>query len=340
VTVTISHIAKEAGVSQATVSRVLNDSSYVKEETKEKVLKVINELNYVPSAIARSLSTSKTNTIGVIIPDINNSLFGEIIKGISEVADMHNLNIILCDADEKIEKELKALKFLKEQRIQGIIIIPTSVEDEFNGEYVSILESMGIPIVLLEGHVKSSKFSGIYINNIDGAYMATETLVKEGHKKIATITGRMTSEAARDRLEGYKKALHSNNIAIEEKYIFNGDYKIQSGYMRTKEILEMEDKPTAIFVSSNMMTLGCIKALNDEKVRVPEDMAIIGFDNLEILNIVGMNISYTSSPTIEMGKRSMKMLIDILKNDNKDEIKNITLMPELILKGSEKRISR
>lgn len=336
--ITISHIAAAAGVSQTTVSRVLNNSSYVKEETKEKVLKVIKELNYTPSAIARSLSTNKTNTIGVIVPDINNPFFGEIIKGISEVADEHNLNVILCDADENISKELKALKFLKEQRMQGIIITPTSVEDKLIKEYLSILGTMNIPIILLEGHVKYPKFSGVFINNINGAYMATEALIKEGHKKIAIITGRINSQGAKDRLEGYKKALCDHNIALDEKYIFYGDYKLESGYICTKEILKIKNRPSAIFVNNNMMTLGCIKALKEEEISIPKDMALIGFDNLEILNILGMNISYVSSPTIEIGKQSMKMLISDLNNNDKRKTKNLTLMPELVLKGSEKKI--
>lgn len=336
--VTISDIAKEAGVSQATVSRVLNQSGYVKEETRKKILNVIEKLNYSPSAIARSLSTNKTNTIGVVVPDINNPFFGEVIKGISEVADKHGLNIILCDTDESMEKEVKALKVLKEQRIQGVIITPSSAEDEFNSEYLSVLENIGIPIVLVDGHVKYSTFSGVFADNIKGSFEGTEALIKNGHTKIAIITGRMNSRPAQDRLTGYKKALAMNGIDIEDKYIFIGDYKQSGGYQLTKEILKMDDRPTAIFVSSNMMTLGCVQALVEEKVKIPEDMAVIGFDNVEVLNIAGMNISYINGPNKEMGKRGMELLINALNNKGKSEMKTIILAPELILNGSEKRL--
>ncbi|MCY6371038.1 LacI family DNA-binding transcriptional regulator [Clostridium ganghwense] len=338
--VTISDIAKTAGVSPATVSRVLNNSGYVKQETREKILKIIKELNYTPSAIARSLSTNKTNTIGVIVPDINNPFFGEVIKGISEIADKHDLNIILCDTDESMQKELKALKLLKEQRIQGIIITPTSVEDDFNSEYLSTLENLGIPIVLVDGHVKYSTFSGVFVDNIKGAYEGTEALIKAGHRKVAIITGRMNSKPAKDRLIGYKKALAMNNIPIDERYIFYGDYRQESGYKFTKEMVMMEDGPTAIFVCSNLMTLGCIKALHEDDLKIPEDMAIIGFDRIEILTIAGMNISFINGPTREMGSIGMKLLIDILKNEEKKEIKRITLLPELVLNGSEKYIKK
>ncbi len=337
--VTINDIAKESGVSRATVSRVLNDSGYVKEETREKVLKAIKELNYTPSAIARSLSTNKTNTIGVIVPEINNPFFGEIIKGISQVADEHNLNIILCNTDDSVEKELRALKLLNEQRIEGIIITPTYSETKFNREYLSIFENLGIPIILIDGHVKYSSFNGVFIDHIKGGYDATRALIKAGHEKIAIINGNKEYRISQERMIGYKKALAMNEIPIKDNYIFYGDFNYKSAYKITKEILEMEDRPTAIFVTSNMMILGCMKAVFEKEIKVPEDIAIMGFDNIDALNIIGMNISYVNGPSIEMGRTGMKMLIENLNQDNnKEEIKRITLLPELVLKGSEKYI--
>ncbi|SKC37631.1 LacI family DNA-binding transcriptional regulator [Maledivibacter halophilus] len=339
--VTINDIAKAAGVSRTTVSRVLNDSGYVKKETREKILKSIQQLNYTPSAIARSLSTNKTNTIGVIIPEINNSFFGEIIKGISQVADEHNLNLILFNTDDSKAKELKALKLLKEQRIQGIMITLTYPEDGVNSEYLNTLKNLDIPVVLIDGHVECSNFSGVFIDHSKGAYDGTIALIKEGHKKIAIITGSINSRPAKNRLNGYKKALAANNIPINEEYIFYGDYKHENAYEITKKILDMKDRPTAIFAMSNMMVLGCMKALYEENIVVPDDMAIIGFDKIEALNIIGMNISFINGPTIEMGRTGMKLLIDNLKNKKETrELKRITLLPELVLKGSEKYIGK
>lgn len=336
---TINDIARTAGVSRTTVSRVLNDSGYVKEETREKILKAIQELNYTPSAIARSLSTNRTNTIGVIVPEINNPFFGEIIKGISQVADEHNLNIILFNTDDTRDKELKALKILKEQRIQGIIITPTYPEDKFNREYLNTLKSLNIPVVLMDGHVEYSNFSGVFIDHIKGAFDGTMALIEEGHSKIAIITGDMNSRPARDRLTGYKNALVLNHISVNKRYIFHGNYKHESAYRITKQILDMEDRPTAIFVMSNMMILGCMKAIYEENVNVPGDIAIMGFDKIDALNIVGMNISFINGPTIEMGRTGMELLIDNLyKKGGNKELKRITLLPKLVLKGSEKYI--
>lgn len=335
-TVTISDIAKEANVSQTTVSRVLNNSGYVKDETRKKVLKVMKDLNYSPSAIARSLSTKKTNIIGVIVPDIKNPFFGDAIKGISNIADNHNLNIILCDADDNIEKEIKAIRLLKQQRIEGMIITPTSVEDEFNSKYLAAIENVGIPVVLLEGNVKYSNFSGVFIDNIEGAFKGTEALIKNGHTKIAIITGRMNSQSAKDRLVGYKKALAINNIPLNEDYIFYGDYRMESGYELTNKMLSMKDKPTAVFVSSNMMTIGCVKSIFQHNCTIPGDMAVMGYDDLDMMSLFGVNISYVSVPTMELGMKSMNMLLEELDKGKDKEIKRIILSPKVVLKGSEK----
>lgn len=337
-TVTMKDIAKKTGLSIATVSRVINKTGYVKEETREIIMKTIKELNYTPSAVARSLCKKETNIIGVVIPDINNPFFGEVIKGISSVADEENLNIILCDTDEKIEKELKSLELLKEQRIKGIIITPTSDKNKFSSEYLCILESLGIPIVLIDRDVKHSNFDGVFLNSIKGACEGTEALIKAGHKKIAIIGGPSTSKPGRDRLRGYKKALMMNGIDINEDYIFYGDFKLESGYKIAKQILEMKDRPTAIFVCNNMMNLGCIKALNEKGVRIPDDMALIGFDEVEMLDIFGVKISVISRPTTEMGRVAMEILRDKLNNNDDSQIKRIILTPKLILKGSEKLV--
>lgn len=335
---TINDIAQKAEVSLATVSRVLNNSGYVKKETKDKILKAIEELNYTPSAIARSLSKSRTNTIGVLIPEVNNQFYGEVIKGIIQIADECDLNTILCNTDGDINKELKALQLLKEQRICGVIIVPASVEDERNSGLLKTMEQLGIPIVLLDGHVKYSDFSGVFVDNIKGAFDGTEALIKAGHKKIAIITGRMNSDAAQNRLLGYKKALSQYNIPIDDKYIMFGDYGQESAYDCTKRLIEMEDKPTAVFICSNKMTVGSVKALRDHNLSIPKDMSIVGFDKVDILNSLGMNISFIDGPTTELGVTAMKILVESLKEKKHTELRKITLAPNLILKGSEKFI--
>lgn len=338
--VTIRDIARESGVSRTTVSRVINNSGYVKEDTRKKVEEAIKKLNYSPNAIARSLSTQKTNTIGVVVPEIDNPFFGEIVRGISEEADKAGLNIILCNTDSRESKELEALQLLKEQRIQGILITPTYTEDAHNQNYMKTIDQSGVPVIILDGFVPYSGFNSVFINHKKGGNIATQTLIDAGHKKIAIINGDMKTRPARERYEGFLSALDKNNIQRNEAYEFYADYNWRKSYERTKEILTMDDGPTAVFVTSNMMILGCMRALNEFGKRMPEDLAIIGFDNVDMLSIIGMKVSYVYGPSFEMGRRGMQLLRQVINQRASGQMRNekTILTPELMLKGSEKRI--
>lgn len=336
--VTISDIAKEAKVSSATVSRVLNNSGYVKEETKERILAVIKEKNYTPSAIARSLSKSETNTIGVIVPDITNAYFGEIIKGISDIAEKKNLNIILFNTDNYLEKEIRALNLLKEQRIKGIIMTPGFGEEKFNENYIKTINNLNIPMILVSADIKFTKLNGVFVDNIKGGFDATNLLIKEGHTKIGIMTGLLSSEPIIDRLEGYRKALKENNINFKNKYIYYGNFKLDKAYKLTKNLLEEKDHPTALVICSNMMTMGVIKALKEQNKDIPKDLAIIGFDKIDFLDMVGLNITYVEDCPIELGRASMDMLWDIISNTDNTGVRRLIISPQIITKGSEKMI--
>jgi len=339
--ITIKEIAKLSGVSQATVSRVINNSAPVNEETKKRIEQIIKDNNFTPNAVARGLSNKQTNTIGVLIPDISNPFFCEVLKGISCVAAENGLNIILCDTNENQQKEIDFLNNLKREQLKGLIITPISDTNEFNSDYTDLLEGMNEPITLIDRDVKYSNFDGVFIDNIKGAFDATTALINEGHKTIAIIAGPATSKPGRDRLRGYKKAHLRNDILINEELIYYGDFSLQSGYENTKKILNSKLKPTAIFSCNNLMTLGVLKALKELNLKTPNDISLIGFDDIEILDILGLGISAVSRPTFDMGKMAMEILIQQFnKNDKrKDNIVNrITLIPELILRGSEKLI--
>ena len=335
--VTISDIAKKAEVSQSTVSRVLNNSGYVKEETKKRVESIIKELNYTPSAIARSLSKSETNTIGVIVPDITNSYFGEIIKGISIVAEKHNLNIILFNTNNYLEKEIKALNVLREQRIKGIIMTPGFGVEEASDLYKETIEKLDIPLVLLAADIKFTKLNGVFVDNLKGGYDATSLLIKEGHNKIAIMSGILSSEPSVDRIKGYEKALRENNIPINKEYILNGEFKLEKAYEITKEIMKKENPPTAIITCSNRMTIGVVKALREMKKHVPNDLAIVGFNKIDFLDIFGLDITYIDDLPEELGKKAMTMLFEIINKDITD-ITRTVISSVIIRKGSEKMI--
>lgn len=336
--VTISDIAKRAKVSPATVSRVLNNSGYVKEETRHRILAAIKEMNYTPSAIARSLSKNENNTIGIIVPDITNTYFGEIIKGVSEIAEKENLNIILFNTDNYLEKEIRAINLLKEQRIKGIIMTPGFGEEKFNENYVTTITTLNVPIILVSADIKFTKLNGVFVDSIKGGYDATSLLIKEGHTKIGIMVGLLGSEPVMDRLEGYKKALSESNLTYNEKYIYHGDFKLDKAYELTKKILKQKDAPTALVVCSNMMTMGVIKAIKEENKEIPKDLAIVGFNKIDLLDIVGVNITYMEDCPVELGRASMEMLCDIIRNPKNEEVKRLTIAPQMIIRGSEKKI--
>lgn len=337
--VTIDDIAKEAGVSSATISRVLNNSSYVKDETREKVLKIIAEMNYVPSAIARSLSKRETNSIGVIVPDITNSYFGEIIKGISKITEELGLSIILFNTNNNVKSELKALAEVKKHRLKGVIMTPCFGNTELQTEFIETIKEINIPIVLVSADLNYINLSGVFVDDVLGGYQATKTLIQNGHKEIAVITGIMSSSTAINRLDGYKRALAENNIPITDNYIKNGEFSLDKAYERTKDLLKMKNPPTAIIACSNKMTLGAIKALTELKKNKPNAIALIGFNKVEFIDIVGINLSYIEDSPINLGEASINLLLELL-DTNEIKVKRISIPPKLILKGSENFLRR
>ena len=232
----IEEIAKLSGFSKSTVSRVISNNGYVSKETKEKILKIIEEVNYIPNGIARSSSSNKSNTVAVIIPDIQNSYFGDIIKGISNIMDKNNLHMLVYSTDENIKKEKKVFQNVIEQRPSGIIL-SISLQHHKKKDIKVLLDS-GIPFVLFDRQIFDETFTGVFFDDIKGGYLATEALINSGHENIAIITGPFSTTNGLNRLEGYKKAMLEKNKKISEENIYEGNFHFDSGYENTKKILE------------------------------------------------------------------------------------------------------
>lgn len=333
----IKDIANATGVSSATVSRVINNSGYVKEETREKVLKVINENNYIPSAIARSLSIQDTSSIGVIIPDIENPFFSSIIRGISDVAEKNNYNILFFGTNETQSIEHSFLKTVQSQRLKGVIITPISEYDMETRDYLIRLNKSGIPVVLVDRNIKDVDFDGVFIDNVQSAYEGVKALIQAGHTKIAIITGPETSKPGKERLLGYKKAMEAYNLDISDYYIARGDFKAAKAYTRTAELLNLSNPPTAIFTSNNLTTLGCLKYLTEKKLEIGKDLSVLGFDDIETLKMIDFKLSVVDRDAKQQGQEAMNILLHRLNNpDQQAESKRIILPHRVILRGSEK----
>lgn len=333
--VTIKEIANLAGVSKSTVSRVINNSGYVSREKKEQIEKIIKEYNYQPSAAAVSLSKKESNTIGVIIPEIDNQFFGEVIKGITEEADKNDFSLICFDTQNNGEKELKALSALAQHRVRGIIITPAlGYEDMESVEKLrEALEKINVPVVVIDRDFNYSHLDTVYFQNYESGYLATESLIKAGNKRIGIIQGDMNLKIARERFRGYKDAMSDYKLEIKNTDILEGNFSKTTAYKLTCKMIESGDLPDAMVTSNNRTTIGFIKALT-EKLKIGEDIALVGIDRIEMLEDLGFDFSYINRDNEEMGRLGIRMLFN--REENPDAQRALWIVPcSVVLNGSE-----
>lgn len=334
--VTISDIARMANVSKATVSRVINDKPEgVGKEMREKILRLVEENNYQPSVIARSLVTKKTKTIGLIIPDITNPYFPQLVRGAEDYANRNKYHIFLCNSDKDVKKEKEYLKAFIEKSVDGVIL--TSNISATDAMQYEMLKKNNIPCVLLDRYVEYKSYkAGVFLDNIKGAYMATEYLLKQGHTKIAFVTGPLEVTTSVNRLKGYEKACNDRGIRIDNDLVMEGDYLMESGYRHILNLLEKGREFTAVFAGNDMMAIGAMKALKSKNIKIPEEVEIIGFDNIEFSQMVEPALTTVAQPAYEMGAKGAELLIKLVEG-KKLKMKNIYMEPELIIRGTTRR---
>ena len=335
---TISEVAKLANVSKSTVSRVINKTGYVNEETRKRVEKVIRETNYSPSSLARCLSKNETNYIGVVIPEIDNEFFSEILSGINEGLDENDLTMICCDTNNNGKREQKALQMLAQQRVKGVIITPAEEyqDNEANSSLRAKLKKVNAPIVILDRHFSNTQWDGVFYDNFNSAYAAAEALINAGHQKIGIITGDLTLQIARERFDGFKQALKDYDVPLIEKYIYKGNFGIQRAYELSKKMFESGDMPDGILTSNNRTSIGFVKAAKDCRIRIGVDIGVVGIDHVEMLDLLGYELSCATRNTKKMGKTALDILLERIANP--DTGRKIIIVPyELNLKGSEKK---
>lgn len=333
----IKELAKKLGVSTATISRVINNSGYVSEATRRLVMEGIKKYNYIPNAIARSLSTKDSRSVGVIIPDIENEFFSSVIRGISSVAEKEGYNIHFMGSDENEEKEHQFLDIVERQRLDGVIITPVSETDEITRQKLEQFNLRNIPVVLVDRDIANINLQGVFVDNIKGAYEGVYELIKAGHSKIAIIKGPESSRPGRLRYEGYIKALKDYNIPILDEYIKTGNFRLQKAYECTRSLMNLEQPPTAIFTSNNLTTLGCIKYFTKHGIKVGKDISLLSFDDVEVLKIIRYNLSVIDRDAKLQGEEAMKMMLHSIQNKGvKTEIKKKKVPYKIILRGSEK----
>lgn len=309
-TVTIYDVAREAAVSMATVSRVVNGNPNVKPATRQKVLDVIDQLDYRPNAVARGLASKKTTTIGVIIPDLTNSYFSELARGIDDVALMYKYNIILASSDENHDKELQVMDNLTAKQVDGIIFMGNQVSKDLRDAF----NRANAPIVFAGSVDPEHQSPSVNIDYVAAVTDAVAKLVGRGNRRIAFVTGSMDESINKDyRLKGYKQALSSKRIGYDEGLIFQTDYSYKAGYALAKALQDV--KATAAFVGDDELAAGVLNGLTDVGVKVPEDFEIITSNDTRFTEISRPTMSSITQPLYDIGAVSMRLLTKLMNNE-------------------------
>lgn len=328
----IKDVAKEAGVSIATVSRVLNDIDVVNEDTKKKVLDAIKKLGYRPNIVARSLKTQKTSTIGILIPDIASQFYPDIVRGAEDVTNIYDYNIILCNSDFDVEKEKEYLRVLKEKMVDGVIYISSSL----NEEILDLINELDLKTVLVETKDKEGRLPSVTIDNISASYEGTKYLTDLGLKNLAFIgVNGENMNAWGERYIGFVNALKDSGLELDEELCYFKNLTVKTGYQAIQRFTENNKKFDGIVCASDEIAMGAINALREKGIRVPEDVSVIGFNNNILGEIFYPKLTTISQPSYDMGSVAVRMLIKILNKRELDN-PNYILNYEIIKRESTK----
>ncbi len=329
---TIKDIARKANVSHTTVSRALNDKSRIKSETKEKIILIAKELNYRPDFIARSLVMRRTKTLGLVITTIANPFYTELSQGIESTAISLGYNIILCSTNYDLSAEKKYVDMLQSKGVDGIIFTSAHMGDP----NIIRLAEEGFPIILVNRRTYHpavrSKVDYVGVDNIRGGFLAVEHLVRLGHERIGVIGGSSESSVGFERLEGGKKALAAYGLKVMGDFFLEGDFLRGSGYQGGKRFLAMDMPPTAIFATNDYMALGTYQAILEEGIKIPEEVALIGFNDIEFTSMKGIELTTIGQKKYEMGALAVRKLVERVEDRKGGPPEEIILEPELIIR--------
>ncbi|MDQ0229241.1 LacI family DNA-binding transcriptional regulator [Metabacillus malikii] len=326
--VKMSDVALKANVSTATVSRVLHSPETVKEQTRQKVLNAIKELNYQPNILARQLRKNETKTILVVVPNIMNTVFLGIIEGIEAEASKNQYKVLLGNTNNDVKKEYGLIDLLKQKQTDGMILFSARLEEDILHEL-----SEQYPIVLTADFIDGLKVPTVSIDNISSSRKAVLHLISLGHTRIAHISGPLSNSSARDRFKGYEQALYQHSMEVGSMLVQEGDYSLESGYNQMRKLLALEKMPTAVFAANDEMAIGAIKAAKEHGLNIPQDLAIVGFDNIHFSSIFEPRLTTIAQPLFKMGQLSMKLLLAQI-NGSVSEKTQYILESELIIRDS------
>ncbi len=324
---TIGDVAKRAGVSTMTVSRVINNSGYISRETRERVEQAISELGYVPNMLARSLRFKKTKTIALVLTDITNPFFTTVARGVEDTASEQGFSVIFCNTDKSQDDETEYLNLLVQKQVDGALLVPAHSASES----ISFLREHNVPVVVLDRRIPGIEVDLVRCDSEAGGYQLTRHLQELGHRQIAMLSGPLPVTTAADRLAGYRRAMRDASLPCTE---FFGSFTDHDGYRMAQEALATTPCPTALFAANNLLAIGCLRALNDAGLRVPDDISVVSFDDLPPAMVFNPFLTVVSQPAYDMGQKATELLLDRLAGKGDSAPQEIILPTQFIVRRS------
>jgi LacI family transcriptional regulator len=327
---TISDVAERAGVSPATVSRVIHGSRNVRRSTRERVERAIEELGYVPSGVAQSLRSKRTRSLALVVPDITNTFWTTVVRGVEDVAQRHSYSVLLCNTDEDLAKQLDYLDFVIHQQVDGVIIAPY----DSDASHLDKLRQRDIPTVIIDRHIEGWEVDSVGSDSVSGSRALVQHLISLGHQRIAMISGPAITSTAEDRVAGYRLALAEAGIPIDPRLIRRGEFRSSSGKALLAEMLDEDPPPTAIFAANNTLAMGALDVLEERGLRVPQDIALVCFDDLPNTSLVFPFLTVVTQPVYDMGINAAQLLLSRIHSEVSLQPRHVTLPVRLIVRHS------
>ena len=327
---TIRDVAKLAGVAPITVSRVINHSGYFSGDTRLHVEAAINQLGYVPNTLARSLRSRHTNTLALVLTDITNPFWTTVTRGVEDAASDAGYNVILCNTDESEAEQEKYLNVLLQKRVDGILLVPAGTTPD----PVVLIQKQDVTVVILDRRIPSIKVDTVRCDSEDGGYQLTRLLLSLGHRQIAILSGPKGISTAEDRVDGYCRALTEAGLPVFAKNIFYDEFTQQGGYAMAQKALAISRRPTALIAANNFIAIGALQAVRQANLQVPEDLALVGFDDLPVALLVDPFFTVAAQPAYEMGKQAMELLLARIAGQLEPASQEIVLPVEVVIRRS------
>jgi LacI family transcriptional regulator len=327
---TIRDVARRAGVSTMTVSRVINSSGYTSQEARARVERAVVELGYVPNALARHLRSKRTRTVALVLSDLTNPFFTTIARGVEDVAAAHDFAVMFCNTDESESEEIEYLRMLIQRQIDGVLLVPASN----SGTSVRLLRSHRVPVVVVDRRIQSPLVDEVRSDSETGAYQLVRHLIDLGHRRIAMLTGRRNISTSADRVGGYQRALNEAGIVFDDRLVLYEGFGVDGGVSMARQLLDLSPQPTALFAANNFIAFGAIRALREAGKHVPDDMSLVAFDDLPEDWLVDPFLTVVNQRAYEMGRSAAELMLERLAGAGRPRRRSIILPVDFLVRRS------